>query len=117
MRGAVAALALTGCTALADFPEDRLAETTDALCGNGIDDDADGLTDCQDWTCLDREVCCTLPSVVLDLLIVLDIMLSVIVLMVSVYILKPVDFDPATTEQALRRAGLAMWGSNRPSIL
>jgi flagellar biosynthesis protein FlhA len=33
-----------------------------------------------------------LPSVVLDLLIVLDIMLSVIVLMVSVYILKPVDF-------------------------
>lgn len=66
MRGVLAALALTGCTALADFPEDRLAETTDALCGNGIDDDADGLTDCQDWTCLDREVCCTLPSVVLD---------------------------------------------------
>ncbi|CAH0190398.1 hypothetical protein ABH908_004688 [Pseudomonas frederiksbergensis] len=28
-----------------------------------------------------------------------------------------VDFDPATTEQALRRAGLAVWGANRPSIL
>ena len=28
-----------------------------------------------------------------------------------------VDFDPATTEQALRRAGLSMWGANRPSIL
>jgi hypothetical protein len=28
-----------------------------------------------------------------------------------------VDFDPASTEQALRRAGLAMWGANRPSIL
>ncbi|EJM64348.1 hypothetical protein PMI29_03131 [Pseudomonas sp. GM49] len=28
-----------------------------------------------------------------------------------------VDFDPGTTEQALRRAGLAMWGPNRPSIL
>jgi hypothetical protein len=28
-----------------------------------------------------------------------------------------VDFDPGTTEQALRRAGLAMWGANRPSIL
>ncbi|MBV4520747.1 DUF2066 domain-containing protein [Pseudomonas sp. SWRI74] len=28
-----------------------------------------------------------------------------------------VDFDPATTEQVLRRAGLAMWGANRPSIL
>ncbi|KAB0496728.1 DUF2066 domain-containing protein [Pseudomonas vancouverensis] len=28
-----------------------------------------------------------------------------------------VDFDPATTDQALRRAGLALWGANRPSIL
>ncbi|WP_248914763.1 DUF2066 domain-containing protein [Pseudomonas moorei] len=28
-----------------------------------------------------------------------------------------VDFDPTTTEQALRRAGLALWGANRPSIL
>ena len=26
-------------------------------------------------------------------------------------------FRPGTTEQALRRAGLAMWGANRPSIL
>ncbi|UST70845.1 DUF2066 domain-containing protein [Pseudomonas moraviensis] len=28
-----------------------------------------------------------------------------------------VDFDPATTEQALRRAGLPVWGASRPSIL
>jgi len=28
-----------------------------------------------------------------------------------------VDFDPATSEQALRRAGLSLWGANRPSIL
>ncbi|WP_460163541.1 DUF2066 domain-containing protein [Pseudomonas sp. S2_F03] len=28
-----------------------------------------------------------------------------------------VDFDPNTTEQALRRAGLSLWGANRPSIL
>jgi hypothetical protein len=28
-----------------------------------------------------------------------------------------VDFDPASTEQALRRAGLSLWGANRPSIL
>lgn len=28
-----------------------------------------------------------------------------------------VDFDPTSTEQALRRAGLSMWGANRPSIL
>ena len=28
-----------------------------------------------------------------------------------------VDFDPATTGQVLRRAGLSLWGANRPSIL
>ncbi|MFJ4144679.1 DUF2066 domain-containing protein [Pseudomonas sp. NPDC089734] len=28
-----------------------------------------------------------------------------------------VDFDPATTDRSLRQAGLALWGSNRPSIL
>lgn len=28
-----------------------------------------------------------------------------------------VDFDPGTTEQALRRSGLALWGASRPSIL
>ena len=28
-----------------------------------------------------------------------------------------VDFDPASTERALRQAGLALWGSNRPVIM
>ncbi|MHC8306570.1 DUF2066 domain-containing protein [Pseudomonas sp. PB3P13] len=28
-----------------------------------------------------------------------------------------VDFDPASTRAALRRAGLSLWGANRPSIL
>ncbi|ROM53449.1 hypothetical protein BK648_07860 [Pseudomonas poae] len=28
-----------------------------------------------------------------------------------------VDFDPVSTDRALRQAGLAIWGSNRPSIL
>ena len=28
-----------------------------------------------------------------------------------------VEFDPGSTERALRKAGLALWGSNRPSIL
>ncbi|MBD8789218.1 DUF2066 domain-containing protein [Pseudomonas syringae] len=28
-----------------------------------------------------------------------------------------VDFDPASTDRALRQAGLPIWGSNRPSIL
>lgn len=28
-----------------------------------------------------------------------------------------VDFDPASTQAALRRAGLSLWGANRPTIL
>jgi hypothetical protein len=28
-----------------------------------------------------------------------------------------VDFDPVSTDRALRQAGLSLWGSNRPSIL
>lgn len=28
-----------------------------------------------------------------------------------------VEFDPGSTDRALRKAGLALWGSNRPSIL
>lgn len=28
-----------------------------------------------------------------------------------------VEFDPGSTERSLRKAGLALWGSNRPSIL
>ena len=28
-----------------------------------------------------------------------------------------VEFDPGSTERALRKAGLALWGSNRPSML
>lgn len=28
-----------------------------------------------------------------------------------------VDFDPGTSEQTLRRAGLSLWGANRPSIV
>ena len=28
-----------------------------------------------------------------------------------------VEFDPGSTERALRKAGLALWGNNRPSIL
>jgi len=54
------------CTVIADFPDSRLDEVTDALCGNELDDDGDGLTDCADWTCHDQDVCCTTPSVVLE---------------------------------------------------
>ncbi len=59
-------LSSSACTALADFPEDRLTEATDVLCRNGVDDDADGLTDCHDWKCHPLAVCCDVPSVVLE---------------------------------------------------
>lgn len=59
-------LVFTGCTVLADFPAERMIERTDALCFNGVDDDGDGLTDCQDWKCLRRAACCTRPSVILE---------------------------------------------------
>jgi hypothetical protein len=28
-----------------------------------------------------------------------------------------VDFDPVSTDRALRQAGLSLWGSNRPALL
>ncbi len=66
MRRVIAAVLLSSCTAIADFPSERLDEATDALCGNGIDDDGDGLSDCQEWSCLGQPVCCNVPSVVLE---------------------------------------------------
>src|SRR5262249_42753166 len=36
------------------------------LCSDGIDNDGDGLADCQDWKCLDKKPCCTLPKLLHD---------------------------------------------------
>jgi hypothetical protein len=57
---------LLACTLVADFDLARAVENSDALCSDGIDNDGNGLTDCQDWACLSRPVCCNMPVVVLQ---------------------------------------------------
>jgi len=58
--------AATGCTALTSFDRNAAVEATADLCGDGVDNDDDGLTDCQDWKCVSQPACCDLPTVVLD---------------------------------------------------
>src|SRR5579875_3103020 len=57
------------------------------------------------------------PPALLDLLIVLDIMMSVIVLMVTMYILKPVDFSVFPTTLLLTMFRLALNVSSARLIL
>jgi hypothetical protein len=60
-------LALVGaCTLVTTFDPARLEEKTEALCGDGVDNDGDGLADCQDFKCLDQPVCCDRPRVFID---------------------------------------------------
>lgn len=61
----IAALGLCGCEAITSFDLSRAAETSNALCSDGLDNDGDGLADCQDWKCLGLPVCCDMPVVVL----------------------------------------------------
>src|SRR5262249_25154866 len=35
----------------------------DSLCGDGVDNDGDGLADCQDFKCLGQPVCCDQPVI------------------------------------------------------
>jgi hypothetical protein len=58
-------LLAASCSLVTTFDLSRAVETSDALCSDGIDNDGNGLTDCQDWGCLDTRVCCTRPVVVL----------------------------------------------------
>src|SRR6516162_198638 len=58
------ALAAGGCSLVTNFDTRRAAEISDALCSDGLDNDGDGLADCQDWDCLDKKVCCTLEALV-----------------------------------------------------
>lgn len=55
-----------GCSQLTSFDLSRVEEKSDALCSDREDNDADGLTDCQDWKCLGTKTCCNLPAVVLE---------------------------------------------------
>jgi hypothetical protein len=58
--------ALAGCSAITKFDLNKSVEATAALCSDGIDNDEDGLTDCQDWKCLGQKSCCDVPTIVLD---------------------------------------------------
>ncbi|HEX9103659.1 MAG TPA: hypothetical protein VF997_15720, partial [Polyangia bacterium] len=58
-------LAASSCSLVTAFDLSRAVESSDALCSDGIDNDGNGLTDCQDWGCLGTRVCCTRPVVVL----------------------------------------------------
>ena len=59
-------LPASACTLVTNFDEAATVERTSALCSDNIDNDEDGLTDCQDYKCLDQEACCNLPAVVLQ---------------------------------------------------
>lgn len=58
--------ALPACTLITNFNTSSLRENSAALCSDGIDNDGNGLVDCEDWGCLNQKVCCTIPSVVLS---------------------------------------------------
>jgi hypothetical protein len=59
-------LLAASCSLVTTFDLSRAVESSDALCSDGIDNDGNGLTDCQDWGCLSTKVCCTRPVVVLS---------------------------------------------------
>jgi hypothetical protein len=61
----LALLGAAGCNLVAGFDLSRVTENTDVLCSDGIDNDANGLTDCQDLKCLSQPSCCKFPTVVL----------------------------------------------------
>ncbi|MCU1280731.1 MAG: hypothetical protein JWM53_4277 [bacterium] len=61
----VVALQCAACELIGNLDLRSVAESTDALCSDGVDNDADGLTDCQDWKCLGSPVCCNMPVIVL----------------------------------------------------
>ncbi len=61
-----AALAEASCQVATDFTLVPVEETTEELCSDGKDTNFDGLTDCQDWGCLDKLVCCDIPEVLLE---------------------------------------------------
>jgi hypothetical protein len=57
---------LTSCSLVADFDRSESLETSALLCADNLDNDADGLSDCQDWKCLSQAPCCDVPEVVID---------------------------------------------------
>lgn len=64
MRWLAAAL-LAACQLATDFTLVPAAESSDLLCSDGKDNDFNGLTDCQEWSCLGELSCCDIPEVLL----------------------------------------------------
>jgi len=64
LAGAVALLA--GCEAMTDFDPQALTEGGDATCSDGVDNDGDGLEDCQDIDCYGSRACCDHRAVLLS---------------------------------------------------
>ncbi len=58
-------LVLGACRVVTEFVLLPVEESTAELCVDGRDSDFDGLTDCQDWNCIDLLPCCDIPEVVL----------------------------------------------------
>jgi hypothetical protein len=57
---------VASCSLITDFDRNESLETSALLCADSIDNDADGLSDCQDWKCLKQAPCCDVPEVVID---------------------------------------------------
>jgi hypothetical protein len=49
--------AVSACSLVTNFDPAESRETSDELCSDGLDNDGDGLADCQDWRCNDRPAC------------------------------------------------------------
>ena len=56
----------SACEALTDFKTSSISEDSDVLCTDGIDNDGNGLGDCDDFSCLGVPACCTIPRVALE---------------------------------------------------
>jgi hypothetical protein len=65
-RAALLLLLGAGCTQITSFDLSVVEEASEALCADGTDNDADGLTDCQDWKCLGVRACCDVPRAILE---------------------------------------------------
>jgi hypothetical protein len=67
LAASVVSLVLSaGCQLATDFTLTPVAETSEALCADDTDNDFNGLTDCQDWTCLGLLPCCDIPEILLE---------------------------------------------------
>jgi hypothetical protein len=60
------ALLCGGCELINRFDAKQSVENTEIRCADGIDNDGNGFSDCQEFTCLSFPSCCDRPGVVID---------------------------------------------------